>query len=147
MGGYGSMPDIEISSYGMVNYEMLTNALNANNDLTGLAKDVMISATPNNKVKWDAAKKGFKPYDCTNFALAFPVSVDNSFQQGQTSSAPITYQFKATTNANSFIRDSNTNCTPLMGFLKDSVFAIQIRPSGPPIVALDEFDISSPAGA
>ena len=148
MGGYGSMPDIEISSYGMVNYEMLTNALNANNDLTGLAKDVMISATPNNTIKWSDARLGLKPYDCTNFALAFPVSVDNSFQQGQTSSAPITYQFKATPNKeNSFIKDDNTNCTPIMGFLKDSVFAIQIRPSGPPIVALDEFDISSPAGA
>ena len=34
-----------------------------------------------------------------------------------------------------------------MGFLKDSVFAIQLRPSGPPYINIDEYDISSPAGA
>ena len=147
MGGYGSMPDIGISSYGMVNYEMLTNALNANNDLTGLAEDVLISTTQDKNIKWDAALKGYKPKDLTNFVLAFPVSVDNSFQQGQTSSSPITYQFKAAVNANSFLKDSDTNCVPLMGFLKDSVFAIQIRPSGPPYINIDEYDISSPAGA
>ena len=147
MGGYGSMPDIGISSYGMVNYEMLTNALNANNDLTGLSEDVMVSATQDNSIQWDAALKGLKPKDITNFALAFPVSVDNSFQQGQTSSSPITYQFKAKANSSSFIKNSNTNCVPLMGFLKDSVFAIQLRPSGPPYINIDEYDISSPAGA
>ena len=107
----------------------------------------MISTTQDKNIKWDAALKGYKPKDLTNFVLAFPVSVDNSFQQGQTSSSPITYQFKAAVNGNSFLKDSNTNCVPLMGFLKDSVFAIQIRPSGPPYINIDEYDISSPAGA
>ena len=146
MGGYGTMPDIPVSSYGVINYEMLTNALNGNNDLTGLNKDVMISATLNPSLTKAEQTVGTKPHDVSNFVLAYPVSVDNTFQQGQTSSAPITYQFKATMNENSYYKDA-TSCVPLMGFLKDSVFAIQIRPNGPPLIALDEFDISSPAGA
>ena len=146
MGGYGTMPDIPVSSYGVINYEMLTNALNGNNDLTGLNKDVMISATLNPSLKKSEQTVGIKPHDVSNFVLAYPVSVDNTFQQGQTSSAPITYQFKGTLNNNSYYKDA-TSCVPLMGFLKDSVFAIQIRPNGPPLIALDEFDISSPAGA
>ena len=147
MGGYGSMPDIEITSYGMINYEMLTNALNANNDLSGLAEDVLVSAIQDSTIPYDESKLGLKPRDITNFVLAFPVSVDNTFQQGQTSSAPITYQFKANAGDNSFLKDEKTNCTPLMGFLKDSVFAIQIRQNGPPLINIDEYDISSPAGA
>ena len=148
MGGYGNMPDIPCSSYGVINYEMLTNALNLNNDLVGLSEDVMKSAILNPTLTATNQLKGLGPNDITNFALAYPVSVDNSFQQGQTSSAPITYQFKGHLNGNSqLLVDTKNNGTPLMGFLKDSVFAIQIRPGGPPIIALDEFDISSPAGA
>ena len=149
MGGYGNMPDIPCSSYGVINYEMLTNALNMNNDLVGLSEDVMKSAILNPTIGAANQTVGYgEPNDITNFALAYPVSVDNSFQQGQTSSAPITYQFKGQLNANSqLLEDTKLNGTPLMGFLKDSVFAIQIRPGGPPIIALDEFDISSPAGA
>ena len=146
MGGYGSMPDIPTNSWGPTNYEMLCNALNGNNDLTGLAKDVMRSATLDPSLTATQQVEGIKCNDITNFVLAFPVSTDNTFQQGQTTSAPITYQFKANLNTNSRFIAEGTSCVPLMGFLKDSVFAIQLRPAGPPIIALDEFDISSPAG-
>ena len=140
------MPDIPTNSWGPTNYEMLCNALNGNNDLTGLAKDVMRSATLDPSLTATQQVEGIKCNDITNFVLAFPVSTDNTFQQGQTTSAPITYQFKANLNTNSRFIVEGTSCVPLMGFLKDSVFAIQLRPAGPPIIALDEFDISSPAG-
>ena len=161
MGGYGSIPDIAVSSYGSINYEILTNSLNANNDLTGLSKDVMRSAILDPALKKDQQIEGLEANDVSNFVIAFPTSVDNTFQQGQTSSAPITYQFKATLNENSrFIKPASSktgtetgtttptevHCAPIMGFLKDSVFAIQLRPAGPPIIALDEFDIASPSG-
>jgi hypothetical protein len=141
MGGYGSIPDKPISSYGPVAYEIIQNALNMNNDLVGINEDVQKSVllNPNDSSK----HTNLTPYDKSNYVLAFPTSVDNTFQQGQTSSAPITYQFKATINDKSIYK-SATKCTPLMGFLKDSVLAIQIRPNGPPIIAVDEFDISSP---
>ena len=84
--------------------------------------------------------------DISNYILAFPTSTDNTFQQGQTSAAPITYELKGNLNANTMLHASTSQCTPMMCLLKDSVLAIQIRPSGPPIVALDEFDIASPAG-
>ena len=145
MGGYGSMPDLPCSSWSPTNYEMLCNALNGNNDLTGLAKDVMRSATLDATLSATEQVEGLKCNDVSNFVLAFPVSTDNTFQQGQTTSAPITYQFKASLYDNSRLK-VDSQCTPLMGFLKDSVFAIQLRPAGPPIIALDEFDISSPAG-
>jgi hypothetical protein len=34
---------------------------------------------------------------------------------------------------------------PLMGFLKDSVMAIQLREGGTSIISIDEYDISSPS--
>ena len=139
MGGYGSVPEIPISSTGPEFYEMVSNAFNTNNDLTGFNKDVMKSLT-----NISACKEGFESNDVTNFVLAFPTSTDNTFQQGQTSNTPITYQLKTEfTSASPYY--NKATCNPIMGFLKDSVLAIQLRPSGPPIISLDEYDITSPA--
>ncbi len=148
MGGYGTIPDVQYNSASPAFYEMVANALNTNNDLTGFNKDVMRSI-----VNSAVSNKGTESNDVTNFVMAFPVSTDHTFQQGQTSNTPITYQFKG---MQSNAKDSNDNptvspylgdeqCSPIMGFLKDSVLAIQLRPNGPPIVALDEYDITSPA--
>ena len=139
MGGYGSVPEIPISTTGPEFYELVSNAFNTNNDLTGFNKDVMKSLTNTSK-----CKEGFESNDVTNFVLAFPTSTDNTFQQGQTSNTPITYQLKTEfDNTSPYYNDPD--CTPIMGFLKDSVLAIQLRPSGPPIISLDEYDITSPA--
>ena len=100
--------------------------------------------TPATKVMDQAL--GYEANDISNYVLAFPTSTDNTFQQGQTSASPITYELKGQINKNTPLVKSTSQCVPLMGLLKDSVFAIQIRPNGPPIVALDEFDIASPAG-
>lgn len=147
MGGYGTIPDQTITSYGMHAYELVQNALNMNNDAFGLNEGVMRSLIPMNHVTMREQCNGYKANDLSNYILAFPTSTDNTFQQGQTSSSPITYELKGTINPNTFLEGDDCNCVPMIGLLKDSVFAIQIRPTGPPIVALDEFDIASPTGA
>ena len=148
MGGYGTMPDQSMTSYGMTAYEMVQNALNMNNDAFGLNEGVMRSQILTTEATTKSQLQGWTANDISNYVLAFPTSTDNTFQQGQTSSSPITYELKGTINANSYFNKTDAaNCVPLIGFLKDSVLAIQIRPTGPPIVALDEFDIASPSGA
>lgn len=140
MGGYGSVPDQACSSYGAVFFENSSNALNMNNDLVGFDNDVVKSMTQKSPTS-----VGWRSNDVTNFIAPFPTSTDQTYQQGQTSNAPITYDFKGQFMSG-LTTDTrlSTSCVPIMGFLKDSVFAIQLRPSGPPIVALDEYDISSP---
>ena len=147
MGGYGTIPDVQFDSSSAEFYEMASNAYNTNNDLTGFNEDVMKSI-----VNEENVLTGTVSNDVTNFVMAFPASTDFTYQQGQTSNTPITYQLRATFSKNSgggvpspFAND--TSCIPVMGFLKDSVLAIQLRPVGPPIIALDEYDLSSPAGA
>ena len=148
MGGYGTMPDQAMSSYGMQSYEMTQNALNMNNDAVGLNEGVMRSMIVSDRIRTTQQLEGYEANDVSNYVLAFPTSVDNTFQQGQTSSSPITYELKGTFHPNSmFCVQDGSQCVPMIGLLKDSVLAIQIRPTGPPIIALDEFDIASPSGA
>ena len=139
MGGYGTMPEIAYSSTSPEFYELVSNAFNTNNDLTGFNKDVMKSLTNASN-----SSTGYYSKDVSNFVLAFPTSTDNTFQQGQTSNTAITYQLKTEFGSGSPYYNTST-CTPIMGLLKDSVLAIQLRPSGPPIISLDEYDITSPA--
>ncbi len=139
MGGYGTIPDVQYNTASGAFYELVANAFNTNNDLAGFNVDVMRSIVNNQH-----SQTGTTSNDITNFVMAFPVSTDHTFQQGQTSNTPITYQFKGAQGANSPYK-GDTQCSPIMGFLKDSVLAIQLRPNGPPIVALDEYDITSPA--
>ena len=148
MGGYGTMPDQAMTSYGMQAYEMTQNALNMNNDVMGVNEGVMRSMIVSENTLETLQLEGFEANDISNYVLGFPTSLDNTFQQGQTSSSPITYELKGTFHHNSmFTKQDGSQCVPIIGLLKDSVLAIQIRPTGPPIVALDEFDIASPSGA
>ena len=148
MGGYGTFPEITYSSYSPEFLEVSANVFNVNNDLTGFNKDVARSL--NNPEPSDT---GFTSYDISNFVLSIPTSTDNTFQQGQTSNTTINYQLQLKLNSDSpILRDSASNtrtpssCVPLIGFLKDSVLAIQRRPGGaPPIITLDEYDITTPA--
>lgn len=145
MGGYGVFPDSDFTSYSAEMYEIAANAFNTNNDMTGFNKDVMWSLV--NKVN---VKTGNRPKDVTNYVFALPTSADNTFQQGQTSNTSINYNLKITSlkdgdeKTKSPLKEDNANCTPIFCVLKDSVFAIQLRDQGPPMVACDEFDISSP---
>lgn len=148
MGGYGTFPEVTYSTYSPEFLEVSANVFNVNNDLTGFNKDVVRSLNNGH-----ANDTGFTPYDTSNFVLSIPTSTDNTFQQGQTSNTTINYQLQLKLNSDSpLLRDSASStrtpssCVPMIGFLKDSVLAIQRRPAGaPPIITLDEYDITTPA--
>jgi hypothetical protein len=146
MGGFGSVPQQEMSSIGPVLYEMVANALNFNNDMTGLNRDVMRSLTSLEDTRSTNVLYGIgvESNDVTNFLIAIPTSLDFTYQQGQTSATPITYSANIKFTEETGWTAASLNSIPLMGFLKDSVLAIQVNPNGPPIVQLDEFDITSP---
>jgi hypothetical protein len=142
MGGYGQVPDVEISSTGPRFYELCTNALNMNNDSQGFNDEVMNSLIPNRVM----TTEGVTSNDITNFFIGIPVETDHTFQQGQTSNSAITYYFRATQPDDGTSQYYNKmTLSPIIGFLKDSVLAIQLREGGTPIISLDEFDISSPS--
>ena len=141
MGGYGTFPEVTYSSYSPEFLEVSANVFNVNNDLTGFNKDVIRSLNNGN-----ASSTGFTPYDVSNFILSVPTSTDNTFQQGQTSNTTINYQLQLKLGPDSPILSTASSCVPMIGFLKDSVLAIQRRPGGaPPIITLDEYDITTPA--
>ena len=148
MGGYGTFPEVLYSTYSPEFLEVSANVFNVNNDLTGFNKDVIKSLANS-----AATETGFTSYDTSNFILGIPTSTDNTFQQGQSSNTTINYQLHMKFNQDSpILRDSASNtrtassCVPMIGFLKDSVLAIQLRGGGaPPIITLDEYDITSPA--
>ena len=141
-GGYGNIPDI---AYGTKQeprlIESLQNALNLNCDTTCLNKSVLTSMISTND---DLTTTGLESFDTTSFLVGFPVETDNTFQQGQTSNTPITYTLNVTQDVSNYYA-TNTTTVPIMGFLIDSTFSIQIRPDGqPPIVEIGAFDITSP---
>ena len=141
MGGYGSFPEVLYSSYSPEFIEIMSNVYNVNNDLTGFNKDVI-----NSLVNSGSNSTGYKSFDTSNFILAIPTSTDNTFQQGQTSNTTINYQLVLNFNGDSPLIQSGASCVPLICLLKDSVLAIQRRPGGaPPIITLDEYDITTPA--
>ena len=141
MGGYGSFPEVLYSTYSPEFIEVSSNVFNVNNDLTGFNKDVI-----NSLVNSGANNTGYKSFDTSNFIIAIPTSTDNTFQQGQTSNTTINYQLVLNFDSDSPLIQSGASCVPFMCLLKDSVLAIQRRPAGaPPIITLDEYDITTPA--
>jgi len=145
MGGYGSFPDIGISSYGAQFYEIMCNSYNVNTDVSCFNDDVMKSLTTiittNGSISVPGST-GYKSNDVTNFIMSVPCSTDGTYQQGQTSATPITYQFEAALSSESPYKDTKPECE--MCFLRDSVFAIQCRGGQTPIVVIDEADITTP---
>ena len=142
MGGYGTFPEVQYNTWSPEFIEVSSNVFNVNNDLTGFSPDVVNSLLDD---PYTHATRGYSSKDTTNFVLAIPTSTDNTFQQGQTSNTTINYQLQMKLDTNSPFK-AKTTCTPMLCFLKDSVLAIQLRGNGaPPIVTLDEYDITSPA--
>jgi hypothetical protein len=112
-----------------------------NNDSQGFNEEVMKSLTlPNN----DEELIGWKSNDITNFFIGIPVETDHTYQQGMTSNSAITFYLRASQQEDGPYVGGMT-ASPIMGFLRDSVLAIQLREGGTPIVSLDEYDISSPS--
>ena len=145
MGGYGSFPDISVSSYGAQFYEIMCNSYNVNTDVSCFNDDVMKSLTTITNVNGSTSIPtgvGYKSNDITNFIMAVPCSTDGTYQQGQTSATPVTYTFSAELSPESPYKNSEAKCE--MCFLRDSVFAIQCRGGHTPIVIIDEADITTP---
>jgi hypothetical protein len=149
-GGYGQLPDIP---YGTVNeprfLELLSNALNVNCNSVGLNKEVLNSIIMNDN-KDSAAGRVLR--DRSSFLIGIPTETDGTFQQGQTSTTPVTYELHVTQT----LDDKSTgtpgsyyamNCAtvPIIAMLQDAVISIQVMPDGsPPLVEIGPFDITSP---
>ena len=135
MGAYGNVPADPENTYGQVFYETCANAMNTNNDLCGFNSDVMRSLTTSS-----IESTGYKSNDTTHFFIGFPTETDFTFMQGQTSNSPITYKLT--------VKGSNAttgfNEKPEMGFLRHACFSIMVKPNGPPVVVIDDYDLSQP---
>lgn len=138
MGAYGNVPADPEASNGPVFYEMCANAMNTNNDLCGFNVDVMRSLTTN-KIE----DTGYVSNDTTHFFIGFPTETDFTAFQGQTSNSPINY--KLTVEASETSKAFQEK--PELGFLRHCTFSIQIRPNGPPVVTIDDYDLSAPGGS
>jgi hypothetical protein len=87
---------------------------------------------------------GLVSKDCTSFLIGIPTETDGTFQQGQTSTTPVTYELHVT-------QKTDTNycqkvaTVPIIAMLQDAVISIQVMPDGsPPLVEVGPFDITSP---
>jgi hypothetical protein len=125
-------------------YENIQNVLNLNNDVMGMPQDLMRAYTTRT-----AEGFGYKPNDDTNYIFGIPCSVDNTFQQGQTSQSIVAYTFTAKVwngdgPSNPVSQFKNSACIPEIGFLMDSVFAIQVIAGGGVVCRIKELDITTP---
>ena len=146
-GGYGNIPDIACGTFDEPRiHEYLQNALNLNNDTVCLSKDVVQSVDANiTTALTNAARLGLKSKDLSNFLIGFPTETDDTFQQGQTSNTPITYNLSVSYDGEDSWYRTGATSVPILGVLVDSTFSIQIRGDGaPPICEVGAYDITSP---
>jgi hypothetical protein len=141
--GYGHIPSIAYGTYQEPRLiEMCANAVNLNNDTTGMNREVLNSFTLSTDVSRLDTNTSL---DCTHFFIGLPTETDNTFQQGQTSNTPINYELTVTntTGDNSYM--NHVNAPPLFCLLMDATFNIMVNPSGqPPVVTIGPNDVTSP---
>jgi hypothetical protein len=151
-GGYGQLPDIP---YGAVNeprfLELLSNALNVNCNSVGLNKEVLQSIL---MIERQPSATGLDSCDCSSFLIGIPTEPDGTFQRGQTSTTPVTYELHVTQTLDDTTKTPTAkgsyyamNCAtvPIIAMLQDAVISIQVMPDGsPPLVEIGPFDITSP---
>jgi hypothetical protein len=122
--------------------ELLSNALNVNCNSVGLNKEVVQSILMSDAK--GGATGGLYSRDCSSFLIGIPTETDGTFQQGQTSTTPITYELHVTQDTSNFYC-AKIATVPVIGMLQDAVLSIQIMPDGsPPLVEIGPFDITSP---
>ena len=139
-GGYGVVPTIPFRTDGTdpMFIELCQNAMNVNGEQTGFNKEVTQSLTSTLK-----DTPGNQSFDTTSFFIGLPTETDNTFQQGQTSNTPITYEVICDINGNGNDYINNTT-PPIMGLLQDTVISIHVNPNGmPPSVEIGLYDITS----
>ena len=151
-GGYGVVPTIPFATDGSdpMFIELCQNAMNVNGEQTGLNKEVVQSLT---NIRSARATTGRISYDRTSFFVGLPTETDNTFQQGQTSNTPITYEIVCDV-PNQIPNDAGGNdlndfvqpgaVPPIMALLQDTVISIHVQPNGiPPVVEIGAYDITS----
>jgi hypothetical protein len=132
------------SSWHPTFYENIQNLLNLNNEEFGIPKDLMTAYTAYHHKGY-----GWSACDDTNYVFGIPTSVDNTFQQGQTSQSIVAYTleadvyYKSASDKSEFYNE--LGCVPEMAFLNDSVFAIQVVGGGGVVCRIKELDITTPA--
>ena len=141
-GGYGSIPSVSMATTTDPLFVTLCqNAMNLNGSVSGLNKEVIRSLNTKNS---ETATIGVKSDEETSFFLGLPTETDNCFQQGMTSNTPITFEVHVKQNSDNKYMTS-VEATPIMCFLVDSTFSVQVQPNGaPPLVELGAYDITSP---
>ena len=143
-GGYGSVPSIPFATNGSdpMFIELCQNAMNVNGEQTGLNKEVVQSLM--NQEDWNAHITGRYSNDRTSFFIGLPTETDNTFQQGQTTNTPITYEIVCDLPQGGNYYTNNNTTPPVMAILQDTVISIHVNPNGmPPTVELGPFDITS----
>ena len=143
-GGYGNIPSVPFDSYSRRDptfIELIQNAFNLNGNQCGINKEVLISL-----IDVDDTTMGKFSHDHTNFIIGLPTECDNTFQQGQLSNTPITYQIACDIDEGSeYADEEDPPQAPLMCFLVDAVMAIKVETDGmPPTVELDTFNVTEP---
>ena len=139
-GGYGSIPSSPMATTNDPLFITLCqNAMNLNGSVSGLNKEVIRSLTTD----FGTSTLGVKSDEETSFFIGLPTETDNCFQQGMTTNTPITFEVEVKQNdGNEYMK---TEATPIMCFLVDSTFSIQIQPNNaPPLVEIGAYDITSP---
>ena len=141
-GGYGSIPTVSMATTKDPLFVTLCqNAMNLNGSVSGLNKEVIRSLNTKNSI---TATTGVKSDEETSFFIGVPTETDNCFQQGMTSNTPITFEVQVKQDENNPYMTS-CEATPIMCFLVDSTFSVQIQPNGaPPLVEMGAYDITSP---
>ena len=143
-GGYGNVPSIPfdtISDTDPTFLELSQNAMNVNGLQCGFNKDVF-----NSLINADNYNDSTDTYshDCTNFFVGLPTETDNTFQQGQHSNTPITYEISSIINPDSDYVQEPNRPPPLICFSNDIIISIHVQPNGmPPVVEIGGYDITS----
>ena len=140
--GFGNVPTLPfdtLSSTDPTFIELCQNVLNVNGAQCGINKEVMYSL-----LNTDDNPTGLYSHDCTNFFIGLPTETDNTFQQGQNSNTPITYEIVCDFDPESDYMQVADKPTPLICFLQDYVISIHVQPDGaPPNVEIGNFNLAN----
>ena len=86
----------------------------------------------------------------TSFFIGLPTETDATFQQGQTSNTPITYEIIAdlkrddNNGKNGSYYGKHNQTPPIMATLNDIVLSVHVQPNGmPPVVEMGSYDVTS----
>lgn len=139
--GFGNLPALPFDTlceHDPTFIELCQNVLNVNGAQCGINKEVLASLK-----NLDDNPLGRRSNECTSFFIGLPTETDNTFQQGQKSNTPITYEIVCSFEPDSEYMELEYKPTPLIFFLTDYVISIHIEPNGmPPVVEMGNYNIT-----